>query len=196
MFENTKPSMPLTMSWKPSSSVDFAIEQTNDWNRASACVSSTEVPPPSRDSGSMPAAWTSSAGVHTGEAATPRPPGRSAFPRSATAPRGCPTRSRHCSRICSGVMVCLHRFQEAVEKEGADLAREGPRVVARAQEGAGGDTVQHAQEQVRRREELVARAPARVELAQDREPALQVLAALGGGVRAAPAPRAAPSRGV
>src|SRR3989338_8785698 len=184
MFEKTNPSIPLTMPWKPSSSVDFAIEQTNDWNRASACVSSTEVPPPRSDSGSMPAAWTSSAGAHTREAAKTRPPGRPAFHRAATAPRGWLTRSRHCSRISSGVMVCLHRFQEAVQEQGADLARERPRIVPGAQEGAGGDAVQHAEQQVRRREEFVARAPARVELAQDREPAPEVLAPLGGDLGA------------
>jgi hypothetical protein len=66
MFENTKPSMPRTAPWKPSSSDDFATEQTNDWKRASACVSSTEAPPPRSPSGSMPAAWITSAGAHTG----------------------------------------------------------------------------------------------------------------------------------
>src|SRR3990170_3690795 len=154
MFENTNPSMPLTMSWKPSSRVDFAIEHTKDWNRASACVSSTEVPPPRSDSGSMPAAWMSSAGAHTGYAATTRPPGWAAFHRSATAPRGWATSSRHWSRICSGVMARLRWFEEAVEEERADLGRERARVVARAHERPGRDAVQHAQEEIGRRQEL------------------------------------------
>ena len=42
------------------------MEQTKDWKRASACVSSTEVPPPRSASGSIPAAWMTSAGAQTG----------------------------------------------------------------------------------------------------------------------------------
>jgi hypothetical protein len=66
MFENTKPSTPFSIPWNPSSRLDLATAHTKDWKRASACVSSTEVPPPRRARGSRPAAWMISAGAHTG----------------------------------------------------------------------------------------------------------------------------------
>src|SRR3990167_4084777 len=125
------------------------------------------------------------AGPPPGSAATPRPPGWAAFHRSATAPRGRATSSRHWSRICSGVMARLRWFEEAVEEEGADLGRERARVVAGAHERPGRDAVRHAEEEIGRRQELVAGPPVRVELAQDPEPALDVVAALGRDLRAA-----------
>src|SRR3990172_3310245 len=63
MLENTRPSTPLSSPWKPSSRLDFAMEQTKDWNRESAWVSSTVAPAPRRPSGSMPPAWITSAGL-------------------------------------------------------------------------------------------------------------------------------------
>src|SRR3989304_6080645 len=61
MLENTRPSTPLTSPWKPSSRLDFAMEQTKDWNRESAWVSSTVAPAPRSPSGNMPPAWITSA---------------------------------------------------------------------------------------------------------------------------------------
>ena len=99
MLENTRPSTPLSSPWKPSSRLDFAMEQTKDWNRESAWVSSTVAPAPRRPSGSMPPAWITSAGLQTGKHATARPPGWDSFQRSAIAPSGSAQSSRHRSMV-------------------------------------------------------------------------------------------------
>src|SRR3989304_4270414 len=173
MLEKTKPSTPFTSPWKPSSRLDLATEQTKDWKRASAGVSSTAAPPPRR-----------------------APPPPSGPGRRRAGGRGAPDTVRgpgqpSCRPPDVGgleVGAAGRGLEEAVEEKRPHLGRERPGVVRRAQEGAGRDAVEHAEEEIGRRQQLVARAAVGVELAQDRQAPREIRLPLGRDL-VAPRPR-------